>query len=90
MKALWYVSVFTLAQYFLCLTNWNKFNSPQPMPIPFNEDLKGIDGYQDYIKPPISLPWVDMMNSTDIWKKYLMIDKNSDILHSLILETVVI
>lgn len=90
MKVLSYVSVFTLAQYFLCLSNWNKFNSPQPMPVPFNIDIKGEGEYEHYILPPIPLPWVDMVKSTDIWKKYLMIDKDSDILHSLMFESLVI
>ena len=90
MKVLFYISLFTIAQYFLCLTNWNKFNSPQSMPVPFNEDVRGVGEYEHYIKPPLPLPWVDMITTTEIWKKYLMIDKNEDILHSLMLETVVI
>ncbi|CAI2386722.1 unnamed protein product [Moneuplotes crassus] len=90
MKAITYVSIFTLVQYFLCLTNWNKNNSPQPLPIPFNPDIRGEHEYKDYISPPLELPWVDQMGITDIWKKYLMIDKNSDILHSLMIETILL
>lgn len=66
MKMTWYVSIFAIAQYFLCLSNWNKYNSPLEMPIPFNVDFE-----ESYINPPIMLPWVDKIHISAIWKKYL-------------------
>lgn len=90
MKMVYYVSIFTVAQYFLCLTNWNQYNSPQPIPCPFNENLKGTGEFSYYIKPPMNLPWVDKINVTETWKKYMLIDKNIDILHSIMFETLVI
>jgi len=85
MKIAFYVSIFTLVQYFLCLTNWNKQNSQLSMPIPFN-----IDYESSYINPPLPLPWADKVGISSSWKKYLLIDKNSDILHSIMFETIVI
>jgi hypothetical protein len=90
MKVAFYVSIFSIAQYFLCLTNWNKYNSPQLMPVPFNVDITGTEKYGNYIRPPLPLPWVDSINVTEIWKKYLLIDKNEDILHSIMFETIVL
>jgi hypothetical protein len=85
MKVAFYVSIFAIGQYFLCLSNWNKFNSPLDMPIPFNEDHE-----TSFISPPIPLPWVDLLHVSTTWKKYLLIDKNMDILHSILFETIVI
>lgn len=41
------------------------------MPVPFNIDINGKDQYENYIMPPIPLPWVDHLHITEIWKKYL-------------------
>jgi len=71
MKVVSYVSLFTIAQYFLCLTNWNKYNTPQYMPVPFNVDVRGAGEYDQYIKPPLFMPWIDKINISQIWKKYL-------------------
>lgn len=90
MKVTFYVSVFSLAQYFLCLTNWNKHNTPQAMPVPFNVDIRGTSEYAHYIRPPLPLPWVDKIHISEIWKKYLCIDKNIDILHSIMFEAAVL
>lgn len=90
MKMAYYVGIFAIAQYFLCLTNWNKYNSPQSLPVPFNPDITSTSKYYQQMDPPLAMPWVDMINVSDIWKKYLLIDKNSDILHSIMFETAVI
>lgn len=90
MKIAYYVSVFSLVQYFLCLSNWNKMNNPQVMPVPFNKDLSGTGHFEHYIKTPLPLPWVDKINTTEIWKKYMLVDKNIDILHSIMFETIVL
>ena len=66
MKAAFYVSVFALFQYFLCLSNWNKYNSPLELPIPFNIDYESY-----YVNPPLPLPWVDKISISSQWKKYL-------------------
>jgi hypothetical protein len=60
------------------------------MPVPFNVDQNGIGEYENYILPPLPLPWSDRLNITEIWKKYLLIDKNDDILHSIMFEILVL
>ena len=90
MKVSTYIWILVLLQYILWLTNWNKLNSPQLIPAPFNMDIEGLVPYNYHISPPLQLPWVDMIKISESWKKYLLIDKNIDILHSLVGELMII
>lgn len=66
MSGAFYISLFAIMQYFLCLSNWNNNNSQLEMPVPFNPDYENT-----YINPPMPLPWVDGLDISNTWKMYL-------------------
>ena len=72
------VSLCLIFQYLLCLPNWNQYNSPDPLPVPFNHL------FQDHQLPPVPIPWAGYITLPADWMKYFLIDDTKRLLESLV------